>query len=661
MTQGRYRALLIGSDLFPDDPHNLPRLEGAPIKDVAGIYEALTDPRIGLFESGDVVQLLDASLQDIRFAVEEFFASANRLDTLLFYYSGHGVRDISNRLYLCAKETRTLRLRSTALSADEVNTAINECPAAAVVIVLDCCHSGAFRSGEASKALAGSGRYVLASSRASALAQTLDGETGRSPFTAAFVDGLHNASPDQPLQVSDLYRHIYDRLTTGSTRQIPHRHFAGDGDVVIARRAGVTTYSAPRTPDPAVPLDPGPSVVSPAAPQPTPANAGTAPEPVKARWVPLSQQRQEKPGPPDLGGARKPALARLLMLIQSSMGLAFMIRGFLIRMDRFSHWDTHPIGQYSETDLDKHVSPYVPPGLSEHLLFVPIALGFVAHIALAVMAFRLSRREPKVWWRARAVLMVLVPLVVMQFAIDPVKRGDTAWRLVLAGLELALVIAALFVLQRRDSQLWFSPGTEAFVETEPGAVRTQLAQTLMGVYSGVLFGMFGFVPLGAAAWLIFPGHYWVNAFRENFLNNYDEPNNGYVQPSMDLKWIILLCLLCLALITAAAVCAFRLDRRYPAARRFGLAALYATPIYLFYLGEGVDAFGHQRNSGGPLFAWANMDDFAGNAWGAVFFLALVTAVSCIPVLHSRPVKQWLTSQDADPVAPSPRLAGDQPR
>ena len=62
--------------------------------------------------------------------VEDFLRSASRQDTLLLYYSGHGVLDQSNEFFLCARDSRTDRLRSTAVKASDIRQMIDESAAA---------------------------------------------------------------------------------------------------------------------------------------------------------------------------------------------------------------------------------------------------------------------------------------------------------------------------------------------------------------------------------------------------------------------------------------------------------------------------------------------------------------------------------------------------
>ncbi|MET9588760.1 caspase family protein [Streptomyces sp. NPDC006539] len=245
----RYRGLLIGNAAFPRDPHALLALRG-PLVDIEKLGQVLTDDKVGLFPSGNVVPLPDRGVQDLREHLDKFFTTAERDDVLLLYYSGHGRLDEYGKLYLCAGDTMLDRLRATALSAAEINNMIDGSPAATVIIVLDCCHSGAFKTGvDLAAPVAGKGRYVLASNRSTQLARDAEVEGQPSPFTGMLVRGLRHAQAAGHLTVSELYRQVHHWMTEDTPRP-PQLSFAGEGDVAIARREGNRpwTHVQPRKP-----------------------------------------------------------------------------------------------------------------------------------------------------------------------------------------------------------------------------------------------------------------------------------------------------------------------------------------------------------------------------------------------------------------------------
>jgi hypothetical protein len=248
MGKTRYRALLIGNARFEKDPHNLPALKGPP-EDLKILERALTADGTGIHEAADVKTLLDGTKPELSEAIDDFFQTAGAGDQLLLYYSGHGRQDAYNNLYLCARDTRTDRLNSSAVADSEISQMIRNSRAARTVIVLDCCHSGSFKGGGMPEALANAGgRFLLTSCRDQQLA-TDAGETGgASAFTShlvqALIAGEVDANEDGYVTLTEVYHHILPKLKI-ATQQIPQLHFdktVGDPPLgkVVAKKAEAT-------------------------------------------------------------------------------------------------------------------------------------------------------------------------------------------------------------------------------------------------------------------------------------------------------------------------------------------------------------------------------------------------------------------------------------
>jgi Caspase domain len=248
-----YKALLISNSEFPEDPHNLFPLQG-PVNDSPLLRDALTDREVGLFDLADVRLLPERSKRDIMTAVEQFFRSAERDDQVLLYYSGHGFPDINGNLYLCARDTVTDALVATGISDGEINAIINLSSARAVIVILDCCYSGAFK-GALPAGLKGEGRFVITSCRRGQLASDAELVTGASPFTAHLVEGVRlgnlDANSDGYVALNDLYDYVLEQLRP--TGQKPQRHFDNTvGDVILARSRQATKRTL--TPPPGPPI-----------------------------------------------------------------------------------------------------------------------------------------------------------------------------------------------------------------------------------------------------------------------------------------------------------------------------------------------------------------------------------------------------------------------
>ena len=109
MTQGRY-ALVISCSGYQDP--NIPQLV-APSTDAKALSEILKDPSIGDYE---VNILLDEPSHKIRSKIQAFFSEREKDDLLLFYFAGHGIKDIDGTLYLAGVDTNPRILRATGIS-----------------------------------------------------------------------------------------------------------------------------------------------------------------------------------------------------------------------------------------------------------------------------------------------------------------------------------------------------------------------------------------------------------------------------------------------------------------------------------------------------------------------------------------------------------------
>ncbi|WP_406358586.1 caspase family protein [Streptomyces sp. NBC_00658] len=247
MAARRYRALLIGNAVFPRDPHGLPALDG-PLTDIEFLQQALTDHEVGLFVPHDVDLRPDCSVQQLRERIDAFYSSAKREDVLLLYYSGHGELDIQGTLYLCAHDSKSSSLRSTALSSIEINNMIDGSAAATTIVMLDCCHSGAFKGGPKAPT-AGRGRYVLTSNRHTQLARAAAQPGHPSPFTGLLALGLRRAPSEGHLSVTGLYNQVHTWMTSQDPTLVPQLRIAGEGEVIIARRGPTQPFTMPPGPE----------------------------------------------------------------------------------------------------------------------------------------------------------------------------------------------------------------------------------------------------------------------------------------------------------------------------------------------------------------------------------------------------------------------------
>jgi hypothetical protein len=244
----RYRAFLIGNGDYPEDPANLARLEG-PTNDVNLLWSALTDPACGMFARTDVTSRLEQPSGRLMNDLGAFFGRAGRDDVLLLYFSCHGVLDVDRTLHLCTRDTVVAQLSGTSISSTQLDELIRNSAAGSTVIIIDSCHSGAFKGHDIVTPVSGRGRYVLASCRGSELANDASQANHASLFTEFLVEGLRGAAgpgtEDGYLTPEHLYHYTYRRLTS-LRKQTPQHSSSGEGRLPIAR----TTAAAPPPPVP---------------------------------------------------------------------------------------------------------------------------------------------------------------------------------------------------------------------------------------------------------------------------------------------------------------------------------------------------------------------------------------------------------------------------
>jgi Caspase domain len=132
-------TLLIGSSDYAGA--GLSQLKRPPL-DVEGLAGALRDPGVGGFEP--VHALVNEPLDVVRRSIFDLFEGRGREDLVLLYISGHGLLNLQSRLFFAVSNTEFDRLSITALPGSEVQERMNESRSRRQVLILDCCHSGAF-------------------------------------------------------------------------------------------------------------------------------------------------------------------------------------------------------------------------------------------------------------------------------------------------------------------------------------------------------------------------------------------------------------------------------------------------------------------------------------------------------------------------------------
>jgi uncharacterized caspase-like protein len=241
-------ALIIGNSQYEDQ--NLAQL-ATPDSDVNALRAVLQEPRIGGFDQ--VTMLVNQPVAAVRRAISAFFVERGREDLLLLYFSGHGIRDDSGQLYLAVKDTEHNLLRGTSIPSTFITEEMDHSRSRRQVLILDCCHSGAFSrgmkgaSGDSVGTAAafegtGAGRVVLTATDSTQYAWEGDrvvGQAENSVFTRYLIQGLHSGEPDTDadgkITLDELYNYIYAHVVQETPRQTPGKWSYGQqGEIVIA-------------------------------------------------------------------------------------------------------------------------------------------------------------------------------------------------------------------------------------------------------------------------------------------------------------------------------------------------------------------------------------------------------------------------------------------
>lgn len=238
---GRRLAFLIGNQTFRPDA-GLEPLHG-PSNDVGALAKLFGNPAIGAFT---VETFVDQRREDILPAIDEALGRTERDDLVIIYYAGHGILDGAGRLCLATSETRRGARYATSIPAQSLRDIIASSRCDAVVLLLDCCYSGAIGGetrGDVDSQIAlmrqVSGLYILTASTGVQTAGesevSLGGVTmGR--FTAAIVQGIESGEADRDrdgcVMLTDLNRHVQERVRGQTPQFWAH---AASGDPLIAR------------------------------------------------------------------------------------------------------------------------------------------------------------------------------------------------------------------------------------------------------------------------------------------------------------------------------------------------------------------------------------------------------------------------------------------
>lgn len=233
-------ALLIGISEYEPGLNPLP----SAVKDVEAMRRLLVNPEMGNFAEADVRVLKNPQRQEMETAIYNLYANCQKDDLVLFYFSGHGVTVENGDFYLSTSITvkNQGKLNPTsAVAATNVHAWMNHSKSKRLVIILDCCFSGAFAKGLTAKDsgtidlqqhLGGEGRAILTASTSTQYAFESDG-LELSIYTHYLVEGIEKGAADIDgdglIAVDELHRYAKSKVQEASPAMTPEFYPFKDG------------------------------------------------------------------------------------------------------------------------------------------------------------------------------------------------------------------------------------------------------------------------------------------------------------------------------------------------------------------------------------------------------------------------------------------------
>ncbi|ODG99286.1 ABC transporter substrate-binding protein [Nostoc sp. KVJ20] len=224
-------ALLIGVSEYEPGLNPLP----AATKDVEAMQRVLLHPEIGGFD--DVTLLLNPQRHEMEEAIEILFDNRQNDDLVLLFFSGHGIKDESGKLYFAARNTRKtdkgVPVKATTVPANFVHEIMSNSRSRREVVILDCCFSGAFAEGmlarddgfvDVRNQLGGEGRAVLTSSTSTQYSFEQQG-IDTSTYTSYVVEGLETGAADRDedgwISVDELHEYAAKKVQDSTPAMKP--------------------------------------------------------------------------------------------------------------------------------------------------------------------------------------------------------------------------------------------------------------------------------------------------------------------------------------------------------------------------------------------------------------------------------------------------------
>ncbi|MEH1951575.1 MAG: SUMF1/EgtB/PvdO family nonheme iron enzyme [Nostoc sp.] len=241
-------ALLIGVSEYEPGLNSLP----AAVKDVEAMQRVLVNPEMGGFAEADITVLKNPQRQEIEDAIYHLFSSRQKDDLLLFYFSGHGIKDDRGKLYLSTRATKTQNgklVTPSAVAASVLHDNINDSRSQRQVVILDCCFSGAIAQGMSVKdagiinvqdQLGGKGRAILTSSTSTQYSFEQEGSE-LSIYTRYLVEGIETGAADKDtdgwISIDELHEYASTKVQEAAPAMTPKFYPVEEGHKILLAKS----------------------------------------------------------------------------------------------------------------------------------------------------------------------------------------------------------------------------------------------------------------------------------------------------------------------------------------------------------------------------------------------------------------------------------------
>jgi len=292
-SEAKLWILLVGVNQY-QDKKNLPSLQYSAL-DCQGLGEALKEATAS-FAAKQVIIHHDfvtqrPNLGEVRSSIEQIIKAAQPEDTILFYFSGHGILETkTQQVVLCLADTKKEQLLDTGLALNDLLRQLSNCAASQQLVWLDACHSGGMTLRGTTKislanptsqlvevlrhkASQSKGFYALLSCDQTQQSWEFP-ELGHGVFTYYLMRGLRGEAADSQgvIEADALYQYVYHqtlryidktnqqirlinqqkssrgerRLESEFPLQTPKRIVEGFGKVILGKRSLANVEINPR-------------------------------------------------------------------------------------------------------------------------------------------------------------------------------------------------------------------------------------------------------------------------------------------------------------------------------------------------------------------------------------------------------------------------------